>query len=325
LLDSLLQEKSVQISVILLYKMVVKGSVGIHKVLHGIMKYRMNEQRNMVEQFKKVRDNPVPTAVFVTCVDSRMLPTRFTQTNVGDMFIIRNAGNMVPHSSLVTASSTATEPAVLELACVMNQVKHVVICGHSDCKAVNLLYDIHTDPSYQSSAPSFSPLRNWVTMHGNRTMEEFIKLEQAQFRKPLLLNKLNKKAKFPAYVDVDEKFSVTDKLSMANTLMQMENVTSYPFMRGHRNGRIHIHAFWFDIYTGEIHCFSRKAQTFMITNEDTLPLLQAELDEMIERGNSLSSSPQASSRSVEMTDILSEVKRNFSTCALKCSHSSTLN
>ena len=148
--------------------MVVKGSVGINKVLYGIMKYRIKEQRNMVEQFKIVRDNPIPTAVFVTCVDSRMLPTRFTQANVGDMFIIRNAGNMVPHRlccntvkqrlcyickpicrSLVSQNSPATEPAVLELACLMNQVKHVVICGHSDCKALNLLYDIHTDPAYQ--------------------------------------------------------------------------------------------------------------------------------------------------------------------------------
>ena len=40
--------------------------------------------------------------------------------------------------------------------------------------------------------------------------------------------------KFPAYVDVDEKFSVTDKLSMVNTLLQMENVTSYPFMRNNK-------------------------------------------------------------------------------------------
>ena len=70
---------------------------GISKVLHGIMKYRTDWQRNMVQQFQRVRDNPTPTAVFVTCVDSRMLPSRFTQTNVGDMFIIRNAGNMVPH------------------------------------------------------------------------------------------------------------------------------------------------------------------------------------------------------------------------------------
>ena len=55
-----------------------KASAGITKMLEGIMKYRMTHQRNMLEQFKKVRDNPVPTAVFVTCVDSRMLPSRLT-------------------------------------------------------------------------------------------------------------------------------------------------------------------------------------------------------------------------------------------------------
>lgn len=70
---------------------------GIQTILHGIMRYRTDWQRNMLQHFKRVRDNPNPTAVFVTCVDSRMLPSRFTQTNVGDMFIIRNAGNMVPH------------------------------------------------------------------------------------------------------------------------------------------------------------------------------------------------------------------------------------
>lgn len=290
-------------------KMVSKNSLGISKVLQGIQKYRMTEQRNMVEQFRKVRDNPVPTAVFVTCVDSRMLPTRFTQTNVGDMFIVRNAGNMLPHSSLVSGQATATEPAVLELACVMNSVKHVVICGHSDCKAVNLLYDIHTDPTYQTNAPSFSPLRNWVTVHGRRTMEEFSKLELAQFRRPLMLNKLNKSEKFPAFVDVDEKFNMTDKLSMVNTLLQMENVTSYPFMRGIKSGRVHIHAFWFDIYTGDIHCFSRKEKTFVVTNEDTIPLLQVELDEMFERDQNRKKSKEKQ----EMKEIVKEVRRSFST------------
>ena len=105
-------------------------------------------------------------------------------------------------------------------------------------------------------------------------MQEFAKLEAAQFRRPLLLNKLNKNAKFPAFVDVDEKFSVTDKLSMVNTLLQMENVTSYPFMRNNKNGRIHIHCFWFDIYTGEIWCFSRRDKTFVMINEETVMDLQ---------------------------------------------------
>ena len=176
-------------------------------------------------------------------------------------------------SSLVSVNSVATEPAVFELACVLNNIKHIVICGHSDCKAVNMLYDIHTDPT-DVPPEQFSPLRAWVTAHGNRSIGEFFRLEAAHFRKPLLLNKLNKTAKFPAYVDVDEKFSVTDKLSMINTLLQMENVTSYQFMRSHQGGRIHIHAFWFDIYTGDIHIFSRKKSTFVIVNEETLPILE---------------------------------------------------
>ena len=113
-----------------------------------------------------------------------------------------------------------------------------------------------------------------MTSHGNRSIGEFFRLEAAQFRRPLLLNKLNKNAKFPAYVDVDEKFSVTDKLSMINTLLQMENVTSYDFMRSHKGGRIHIHAFWFDIYTGDIHIFSRKENTFVVVNDETLPQLE---------------------------------------------------
>ena len=71
----------------------------------------------------------------------------------------------------------ATEPAVFELACVHNSVKHVVICGHSDCKAVNLLYDLHTDPNAVKPT-EFSPLRSWVDTHGARSMTEFFRIEQ---------------------------------------------------------------------------------------------------------------------------------------------------
>ncbi len=61
--------------------------LGMEKLLTGIVKYRNTFKGSMVKEFQKVRDNPHPSAVFFTCVDSRMLPTRFTQTHVGDMFI----------------------------------------------------------------------------------------------------------------------------------------------------------------------------------------------------------------------------------------------
>jgi len=253
---------------------------GMEKIFRGLMTYRLTHQRNMVEQFKKVRDNPVPTAVFFTCVDSRMLPSRFTQTQVGDMFIVRNAGNMVPHSSKVSQLSVATEPAVLELACVINNVKHVVVCGHSDCKAINLLYSLHTDQEVQNSDISRGPLSSWIKQHGGMAMAEFEKIEQASFRRPILLHAEDPTEKFPAYIDVDEKFSVNDKISMVNTLVQMQNVTSYPFMHSClRDGRTHVHALWFDVYTGEVHCFSRKEKTFIPVNEETVEQLISELEQ----------------------------------------------
>ena len=148
-------------------------------------------------------------------------------------------------------------------------------------------------------------------------------LSQAHFRKPLHLSKLNtQSSKFPAYVDVDEKFSITDKLSMVNTLLQMENVTSYPFMRSHKNGRIHIHAFWFDIYTGDIHCYSRKEQTFVIVSEDTLPKLQAELDELVSQtGTPPNPTLKPPSGPETLSNLTAEVRRHFSTgCPSDCSH-----
>ncbi|XP_051170435.1 beta carbonic anhydrase 1 isoform X4 [Leptopilina boulardi] len=57
------------------------------RILRGIMKYRKCHREGMVKQFQQVRDNPEPKAIFFTCMDSRMIPTRFTETNVGDMFV----------------------------------------------------------------------------------------------------------------------------------------------------------------------------------------------------------------------------------------------
>ncbi|XP_014360291.1 beta carbonic anhydrase 1 isoform X3 [Papilio machaon] len=59
----------------------------MERILRGIMRYRVLDRASMVKQFQEVRDNPVPKAIFYTCMDSRMIPTRFTETSVGDMFV----------------------------------------------------------------------------------------------------------------------------------------------------------------------------------------------------------------------------------------------
>eukprot|EP00095_Tigriopus_kingsejongensis_P002934 maker-scaffold517_size150149-snap-gene-0.15 protein:Tk02934 transcript:maker-scaffold517_size150149-snap-gene-0.15-mRNA-1 annotation:"beta-carbonic anhydrase" len=253
--------------------------VGIEKLFRGILKYRNTFKGNMVKQFKEVRDNPRPTAVFFTCVDSRMLPTRFTQTNVGDMFIVRNVGNMVPHAQNVDTSSTATEPATLELGCKINGIKHVVVCGHSDCKAMNVLYTLHKSASWSHDKLSESPIKAWLNRHGTKSLKHYERIERSSFRRPLLLHAENPVSEFAAYIDVDNKFSATDKLSQVNTLLQMENIASYGFMGDLvRDGRTHIHAMWFDIYTGDIYYFSRKQKCFVTIEDSNVEELLSEVD-----------------------------------------------
>lgn len=251
---------------------------GFEKVLRGIIKYRITQRSEMVAQFRRVQDHPTPTAVFFTCVDSRMLPTRFTQTCVGDMLIVRSAGNLVPHSCLYDACHATTEPAVLELGCVTNNVSHVVICGHSDCKAINTLYKIKDN---DTPLTQLGPLQAWMKRHGASSLEHFRALEKEGYNKPLQFEAELPNKKFVAYIDPDNKFSVEDKLSQVNCLQQLQNVASYGFLRTRlEKGNLHLHALWFDIYTGDIYYFSRKRKKFIEIKGDTLDSL---LDEVAEQ------------------------------------------
>lgn len=87
--------------------------------------------------FESLADGQSPDTLFITCSDSRVDPSLLTQTMPGELFIIRNAGNIVPPKSAgVTGASAGIEYAVRVL-----RVKHIVVCGHSRCGAMQGLLD----------------------------------------------------------------------------------------------------------------------------------------------------------------------------------------
>lgn len=70
-----------------------------------------------------------------SCADSRVLPSRFAKSDLGDSFMVKNAGNFVPYPDDVIDLSNVTSPAAaLDLTCVKNKIRHIVVTGHSDCK-----------------------------------------------------------------------------------------------------------------------------------------------------------------------------------------------
>lgn len=249
------------------------------KLLKGIMKYRCTVKEQMVKQFLDVRDNPTPKAVFFTCIDSRMIPSRFTQTNVGDMFIVRNAGNVIPHSQHFMDELTTNEPAALELGCVVNDIRHIIVCGHSDCKAINLLYQLQDQEFSSQDNRRISPLRAWLSTHALSSLEKFQQLEITDYSKPLIFQAETPLRKFVAYIDPENKFTNEDKLSQINTLQQLQNIASYGFLKKRlEKHELHIHALWFDIYTGDIYLFSRGAKKFVLIDEDNVMKLLQEIE-----------------------------------------------
>ncbi|XP_070542501.1 beta carbonic anhydrase 1-like [Ptychodera flava] len=239
---------------------------GMEKLLRGVLRYRSNVKQHLVPQFQRVRDNPEPTAIMFTCMDSRMLPTRFCQTNVGDMFFVRNAGNLIPHASLFGSEGLNTEPAALELACIINDIRHVVVCGHSDCKAMNALYDLKDKPYLDRETEPFGA---WLRRFGNASLTKFKQIENG-FKGPLEFQGETEKHNFEAYIDPENKFSIRDKLSQVNCLQQIQNISSYGFLKNHlESDKVHLHAMWFDIYSGDVYLFSRERKRFVEITEDS--------------------------------------------------------
>lgn len=204
---------------------------------------------------------------------------RFT-SNLTDIFHpqVRNAGNLIPHSQHFQDEYFSCEPAALELGCVVNNIRHIIVCGHSDCKAINLLYQLQ-DPEFASQENRrISPLRAWMCTHANSSLEKFKYLKSVGLDKPLTFSSETPMRKFVAYIDPENKFSIEDKLSQINTLEQLSNIASYGFLKQRLEEHdLHIHALWFDIYTGDVYYFSRGAKKFVVVTESTVEKL---LDEV---------------------------------------------
>ncbi|WP_395606447.1 carbonic anhydrase [Pseudomonas sp. B22129] len=104
-------------------------------IIDGFLKFQRNAFPERAGLFKDLANQQSPRALFISCSDSRLVPELVTQREPGDLFVIRNAGNIVP--------SYGPEPggvsASVEYAVAALQVSDIVICGHSDCGAMTAI------------------------------------------------------------------------------------------------------------------------------------------------------------------------------------------
>jgi carbonic anhydrase len=170
-------------------------------------------------------------------------------------------GNLVPcYDYYEKTESIGGECAALELACLRNNVPVIAVFGHSDCKAMNLLYSIRND----ISTPSKSPLEQWLKTHAKGTVDQFKKLESSgDFKRKLIFaSAQNSEDDFEAYIDPNE---------------QLRNFLTYPFLKERLNRKeLQVHALWTDISKGDVYMFSFKEKCFIKIDESSYEALSLE-------------------------------------------------
>lgn len=119
----------------------------MRKIIEGVRRFQSSvfqEQRELFEQLAKKQQNPI--ALFITCSDSRINPNLLTSTEPGDLFLLRNAGNIIPPYG----AANGGEGATIEYAISVLGMRNIIVCGHYHCGAMQALLkmdDLHELPA----------------------------------------------------------------------------------------------------------------------------------------------------------------------------------
>lgn len=194
------------------------------KLVKGVQKFQRQAFADNKALFDELATGQSPEVLFITCADSRIDPHLITQTKPGDLFVCRNAGNIVPPYPHAANGMTAS----IEFAVTVLGVKHIVVCGHTDCGAMEASLAMDT----LSSVPE---VKDWLA-----------------FVQPAVEN-LKSEGKSPALRSLTEE----------NALLQLENLKSHPAVAAKLEaGELSLHAWVYDIGSGDVCCSNPEKRNY---------------------------------------------------------------
>ena len=202
------------------------------KIVQGVINFRKNVYPEHKDLFGALAGGQNPDILFITCSDSRIDPNLLTGSNPGDLFICRNAGNIVPPHSNETGGMTAS----IEYAVAMLGVRHIIICGHTDCGAIKGALDI-------TKLKGLPHVKEWLG-HCRSAMEIVRERNGIPSDECLGHEHLNEA--------IEE-----------NVLQQVQHIRTHPAVAAKlATGKVQIHGWIYNIKTGDIRCCDSTGTDF---------------------------------------------------------------
>ncbi len=213
----------------------------MEKLIKGIVEFRKSLTEERRTLFAELALGQKPDTLFIGCSDSRVVPNLFASTDPGDLFVVRNIGNLVP--PVASASKEDCVPAALEFALVSLNVSDIVVCGHSECGAMLAL-------AQGIDTLECPHLKSWL---------KYAEEAARKVKKGVVL---------------DPSLSVHNQISQINVLQQMQHILSYPSVRERlRKGELRIHGWWFDIANADVYCYEESVKKFVLIDENEAKLM----------------------------------------------------
>ncbi|MBI2384703.1 MAG: carbonic anhydrase [Elusimicrobia bacterium] len=208
----------------------------MRKLVEGIVRFRREMRPEYRAQFAHLALDQKPDTLFVACSDSRVVPNTFASTDPGDLFVLRNPGNIIPSEAASRAPAAAGAAAAVEFAVRRLGVTDAVVCGHSDCGAMKALSS--------GTEASGGPLAAWLESAGDSLRE----LE----RRP----------------ELSPERPLHDRLAQAHALVQLEHLKTHgPVREALAAGRLRLHAWWFDLAGADVHAWEPELGRFTLIDE----------------------------------------------------------
>lgn len=200
------------------------------KLIRGIDKFRQTYVSSHQELFEQLAHGQKPRVLFVSCSDSRVAPNLITDTDVGELFVIRNAGNIIPPYG----AANGGEGGTIEYAINALGIEQIVICGHSNCGAMKGLLKLN---KLQKDMPL---VYDW--------------LKHAEATRRLV------EENYPHYKGDD----LVEVLVAENVLIQIDNLKTYPIIRARlHQGRLKIYAWIYNVETGNVLAYDARTHTYI--------------------------------------------------------------
>ncbi|HTH53307.1 MAG TPA: carbonic anhydrase [Edaphobacter sp.] len=204
----------------------------LEKLKQGILQFQSEVYPAQAQTYRKAASEPQqPAALIITCADSRIDPELITQSGPGEIFVTRNIGNLVPAYGEMMGGVSA----VIEYAVAALKVKHIAICGHSDCGAMKALLN----PTSLETLPS---VKNWM-----RNAEAAMSVTDS----------LGQNGE--AHVDR------LKRLTEENVLLQVQHLRTHPSVAGAAaREELTLSGWVYDIGTGHIRISENGNRTFHV-------------------------------------------------------------